>query len=58
MKYNVVFFSRTGNSRRVAEKISKTLGVKPIEIIQESPNFRDFFGYFKAGYYSMRNKSV
>gem|GEM_PF-6164220 len=31
MKYSVVFFSRTGNSRRVAEKISKGIGVKPVE---------------------------
>ncbi|MGC8545970.1 MAG: flavodoxin family protein [Athalassotoga sp.] len=58
MKYSVVFFSRTGNSKRVAEKISKALGVKPIEIIQESPSFKGLFGYLKAGYYSMRNKSV
>jgi hypothetical protein len=58
MKYSVIFFSRTGNSRRVAEKISKGIGVKPVEIIQKSPNFKGLLGYLKAGYYSSRNKSV
>lgn len=58
MKYSVVFFSRTGNSRRVAEKISEGIGVKPVEIISENPSFKGLFGYLKAGYYSMMNKSV
>jgi hypothetical protein len=58
VKYSVVFFSRTGNSRRVAEKISKGIGVKPVEIIDKNQSFKGLLGYLKAGYYSSRNKSV
>lgn len=58
MKYNVLFFSRTGNSRRVAQKISDGIGVKPFEITAKNSRFRGLLGYFKAGYYSMSNKKV
>lgn len=57
MKYSVVFFSRTGNSRRVAEKVADGLRVKPAQI-EDGVRWKGIFGYFKAGYYSMANKSV
>ena len=32
MTYAVIYFSRTGTSRRIAEKIAKKLSVEPIEV--------------------------
>jgi len=53
----VLFFSRTGNSKRVATKISDGLGLKPIEITDDK-NWNGIWGYLKGGYYSSANKSV
>ena len=53
----VLFFSRTGNSKRVATKIASGLGLKPIEITDDK-NWNGIFGYLKGGYYASANKSV
>ncbi len=53
----VVYYSRTGNSKKVAEILAKELGVEPIRIVSDM-NWKGFFGYMKAGYYSMTKKIV
>lgn len=53
----VLFFSRTGTSKRVATKIADGLGLKPIEITDDK-NWNGILGYIKGGYYSSTNKSV
>ncbi len=53
----VVYYSRTGNSKKVAEILAKELGVEPIRIVSDM-NWKGFFGYMKAGYYSMTKKTV
>ena len=57
MEYNVVFFSRTGNTKRVAQKIAKRLGVKEAQI-KDDMNWNGIFGFLKAGRYSYLEKSV
>lgn len=57
MKYQVVFFTRSNNSRRIAEKISKALSCEVIQIT-DNMNWKGFFGFIKAGYYSSLNKQV
>lgn len=48
---------RSGNSKRVAEKIAAGLGVKVIEITDDK-DWSGIFGYIKAGYYASFDKSV
>ena len=56
-KLGVIYFIRTNNSKRVAEKISKKLSCKLIQVT-DNINYKGLFGYLKAGSYSMRNKHV
>lgn len=53
----VLFFSRTGTSKRVATKIADGLKLKPIEITDDK-SWNGILGYIKGGYYSSTNKSV
>jgi citrate lyase gamma subunit len=53
----VVYYSRSGNSKQVADLMAKELGVEPIKIVSDM-NWNGFFGYMKAGYYSMMKKTV
>ncbi len=53
----VLFFSRTGTSKRIATKIADGLGLKPIEITDDK-NWNGIFGFIKGGYYASANKSV
>ena len=57
MKYKVVYFTRTGNSKRVAEKIATKLSCDIIQIT-DNMNWKGILGYIKAGYYSTTNKAV
>jgi hypothetical protein len=57
IKYGVIYYTRTNNSKRVAEKISNELSCELIQIT-DNINWKGFVGYFKAGYYSMSNKHV
>jgi flavodoxin len=57
MKTVVLFFSRTGNSKRVATKIADNLGVIPLEITDDK-DWHGIFGYLKGGFYAAKNKSV
>jgi hypothetical protein len=56
-KYGVIYYTRTNNSKRVAEKISKKLSCELIEIT-DNINWKGLVGYLKAGFYSMTNKHV
>jgi len=57
IKHGVIYFTRTNNSKRVAEKISNKLSCDLIQIT-DNINWKGRFGYLKAGYYSMNNKHV
>jgi flavodoxin len=57
MKSAVLYFSRSGNSKRIAEKVALGLNISPIEITDDK-DWRGVLGYIKAGYYSALNKSV
>ncbi len=43
----VVFYSRTGNTKKIANEIAKNLKADICEI--ESDKYKSFFGFFKAG---------
>lgn len=57
MKYKVVYFSRTGTSKRVAQKISNKLSCDIIEIT-DGMNWKGILGFIKGGYYATANKNV
>lgn len=56
-KVGVIYYTRTGNSKRVAEKIANRLSCKIIEITDEI-NWKGLIGYLKAGFYSMTKRHV
>jgi flavodoxin len=57
MNYKVVYFTRTGTSKRIAEKIGEKLSCDVIEI-SDNKNWGGIFGYLKAGFYSSTNRNV
>jgi len=57
MKYGVIYYTRTNNSKRVAEKISNKLSCELIQI-RDNINWKGIVGYIKAGFYSMTDKHV
>jgi hypothetical protein len=57
VKYNVLFFTRSNTSKRVAEKIAKKLSCEAIQIT-DNKNWQGFLGYMKAGFYSSIKKPV
>jgi len=57
MVYKVVYFSRGGTSKRVAEKIANRLSCESIEIM-DNMNWKGFIGFIKGGYYASKNKAV
>ena len=56
-KYGVIYYTRTNNSKRVAEKISNKLSCDLIQIT-DIINWKGLVGYLKAGFYSMTNRHV
>lgn len=50
MKYQVIYFSRTGNTRRVAESIASELGVKAEDVKNATLN-EDAFVFLGSGCY-------
>jgi hypothetical protein len=56
-KFAVIYFTRTNNSKRVAEKIANKLSCELIQCT-DNINWQGFIGYIKAGFYSMTNKHV
>jgi len=57
VNYKVVYFTRTGNSKRVAEKIANKLSCDAIQIT-DNVNWKGIFGFLKGGFYSLNNKNV
>ncbi|WP_324825321.1 flavodoxin family protein [Sinanaerobacter sp. ZZT-01] len=57
MKYKVFYFTRTGTSKRVAEKISQKLSCDSIEITDDM-DWSGKTGFVKGGYYAMKKKAV
>jgi hypothetical protein len=57
MNYKVVYFTRTGNSRRAAEKIASKLSVKALEITDDM-NWDGVAGFVKGGYYASTGRDV
>ncbi|MBN2618433.1 MAG: flavodoxin family protein [Spirochaetales bacterium] len=57
MSVKVVFFSRNGNSKRVAQKISSALTCEMAEITTKI-SWKFFWGFIKGGYYTSTDKSL
>ncbi len=57
MKYQVLYFTRSGNSKRVAEKLAIKLACDAIGI-RDNMNWSGFIGFMKGGYYAIFNKDV
>lgn len=57
MSYKVVYFTRTGTSKRIAEKIADKLACEVIQIT-DNKNWNGILGYIKAGYYASAHKAV
>ncbi len=57
MNYKVVYFTRTGTSKRVAEKIANKLSCGAIQIT-DNMNWKGIFGFLKGGMYASKNKNV
>lgn len=57
MNYKVIYFTRTGNSRRVAEKIADKLSLEAMEIT-DNMSWQGISGFIRGGYYASKNKDV
>ena len=57
MKIQVVYFTRSGNALRIAQKIASHWNQSPIQIT-DGHHYHRFFGYMKAGFYSTSNRKV
>jgi hypothetical protein len=57
MNYQVVYFSRSGNSKRVAEKVANLLGA-PLIQIDDHKWWKGPIGYIRAGFYATVDKKV
>ncbi|MBD3355247.1 flavodoxin [Candidatus Woesearchaeota archaeon] len=55
MKTLVVYYSRTGNTKKVAEDIAKELKAD-VDEIKDKAKREGFFNYFKSGYHAARKK--
>ena len=57
MSYQVVYYTRSGFTKRIAEKLAKSLGCDPVQIT-DGRDWKGFLGFLKAGYYASRGKDV
>ena len=55
MNNKVIYFSRSGNSKRVAEKIAGKLDCGTVELT-DNISWKGIFGFFKGGFYSLTQK--
>jgi hypothetical protein len=55
--YTIVYFTRTGTSKRIAEKIGHHLPSKIVRL-SDNVNWDGFIGYVKSAYYTITKKSV
>jgi len=56
MKTLIVFYSRTGNIKRIANEIARKLKAD-VDEIKSVSNYNGFFGYLRAGYQSSAKKN-
>jgi flavodoxin len=56
MKALVVYYSKSGNTRRVAEEIQKALGADAEELVEIGTKRSGFFGFLFAGRDAMRGR--
>jgi len=57
MNYKIIYFTRTGTNKKIAEKISNKLSCEIIQIT-DNKNWKGVFGFIKGGFYSSTNKDV
>jgi len=57
MKTLVVYYSRTGNTRKVSHEIARELNADLDEIVSLR-GYRSALGYIQAGYHALTNKRV
>lgn len=57
MKYKVVYYTRTGHSKQIADKIAEHLQCESIAI-KDHKNWKGLFGYIKAGFYAVTKRYV
>ena len=57
MKVLVAYYSRTGNTRRVAEAIAKSLEAE-VENIRDGENRLGVIGFLRSGYEALRKRSA
>jgi len=57
MKVLVVYYSRTGNTKQVAQTIARELDADLLRI-KETKRYRGWFGFLKAGYQAVCGKTV
>jgi menaquinone-dependent protoporphyrinogen IX oxidase len=53
----VVYYTKTGVCKTVAENVSSILSCNTIEL-QDNMNFKGIIGFMKSGHYSIKKKSV
>jgi hypothetical protein len=53
----VVYFTRTGNCRRIAEVIADSLSLDSIQL-RDNQNWDGFIGYWKAGFFASTQRPV
>lgn len=57
MEYKIVYFTRTGNSERIAKKIAAKISCERIKIT-DNMNWEGAIGFLKGGYYASKKKDV
>lgn len=57
MNYKVVYFSRSGHSKNIAENIAKQLNC-PLVQIQDGMNWSGIIGFIKAGRATVKNRPL
>ncbi|TDX48987.1 flavodoxin family protein [Orenia marismortui] len=58
MKVDIYYYSRTGNCKEVAERLSKRVDSNLYRIVGKNKNFKGILGWIKGGYYALFNKEV
>ena len=57
MKRKVVYFTRTGTCKRIAEMIARSLSLDLVQL-RDNQRWDGFFGYWKAGFFASTNRDV
>ncbi|MBN2794938.1 MAG: hypothetical protein JXR88_06000 [Clostridia bacterium] len=57
MKTNIIYFSRTGKTKHVAQKLAHSIDSEIFEL-KDNKNWSGFFGYMKGGFYASKDKGV